>query len=206
MDSERFELVRKIHLNGIYAMHHVLVSGAPYSPITSNTEWWDCRIGVVNSSLAKKLWHDRLPEFAQRFLDIAHAQEVCHCSQKAGSPPSPLAERIAEFHRKALEKSFVAWLACQPLIGEKMALATAIKYRSESDPHSTIQGALSEEYHQSLALAVLVALDPSREELEFALKCQEEMLAMMGINDRDRNIIGADGEVCTVASRAYHQK
>jgi len=206
MDDEKFELIRQIHLNGIYAMKHVALRELRKEVRDHNTSWWDCRIGVANTALAKKLYYDKLPRFAQRFLDTIHAQELCHCRMLNSLKPSQVAERIAEFHRKALEDSFVAWLACQPLIGEKMALATAIWGQHRDDPHATLQGAISEEFHQNQALAVLVALDPPVEELKKALRYQEKLLQMLGVGEEDRVVIGANGEICTLVGWEAHMK
>jgi hypothetical protein len=206
MDDEKFELVRKIHLNGIYAMKHVALQELRKEMREHNTAWWDCRIGAANTALAKQLYYDKLPRFAQRFLDTIHAQELCHCRMLGSLGPSKVAERIADFHRKALEDSFIAWLACQPLIGEKMALATAVWGQHRDDPHATLQGTLAEEYHQNQALAVLVALDPPVEELEKALRYQENLLSMLGIAEEDRKVVGADGEICALVGWDAHMR
>jgi hypothetical protein len=206
MDDEKFELIRQIHLNGIYAMKHVALQELRKEKREYNTAWWDCRIGVNNTALAKKLYYNKLPKFAQKFLDTIHAQELCHCKMLDSLKPSQVAERIAEFHRKALEDSFIAWLACQPLIGEKMALATAIWGQHKDDPHATLQGAISEEFHQNQALAVLIALDPSVEELKKALAYQEKLLSILGINDEDRFFIGINGEICPYIGWDDHMK
>jgi hypothetical protein len=198
MNDEKFELIRQIHLNGIYAMHHVALQELRNINRDYNTAFWDCRIGATNTALAKKLYYDKLPKFAQRFLDTIHAQEICHCRMLASLAYSETAVRIAEFHKKVLEDSFVSWLACQPLIGEKMALATAIWGRHRDDPHATLQGALAEEFHQNQALAVMVALDPMIEELKKALQFQARLLEILQVNDEDRKVIGADGEICTI--------
>ena len=60
MDNEKFELIRQIHLNGIYAMKHVALRELRKEVRDHNTSWWDCRIGVANTALAKKLYYDKL--------------------------------------------------------------------------------------------------------------------------------------------------
>jgi hypothetical protein len=183
MNDEKFELIRQIHLNDIYAMHHVALQELRNINRDYNTSFWDCRIGATNTALAKTLYYDKLPKFAQRSLDTIHAQEICHCRMLASLAYSEAAVRIAGFHQKVLENSFVAWLARQPLIGEKMALATAIWGRHSDDPHATLQGTLAEEFHQNQTLAVIVALDPP---------------------DEDKKLIGADGEICTIFGWEAH--
>ncbi len=202
--DEKFELIRAIHLNGIFAMHHVALSETNKEKRPYNTSWWDCRIGATNTALAKRLYYDQLPDFAKKFLDTIHAQEQCHCTMLPTGPRSELAERIALQNERALRDSFIAWLACQPLIGEKMALATAIWGQHLDDPHSTIQGTLAEEFHQNQALVVMIALDPPLEELKKALKYQEEFLEMARVSTVDRVFFGADGEPCLIKEREKH--
>lgn len=185
-------------------MHHVALNEVRKQVRAYNTQFWDCRIGAVNTALAKKLYYDTLPQFAQSFLDMISAQEQCHCAMLPIRPRSELAEKIAAFHEKALRDSFIAWLACQPLIGEKMALATAIWGQHEDDPHSTIQGTLSEEFHQNQALAVILGLNPEVQELEKALSYQEKLLQILGLSDEDRILIGVDGIPCHVQDREKH--
>lgn len=201
-EPERWLLIKRLIQNGSTAMHFVHRKGRDSE---HNTQYYDCHIGARNTALAIDLYKDRLPTFAHDFLRIIHAQELCHCAQLPKRPRSPVADRIAEYHEGVLRRSFVEWLACQPLIGERMALAAAVYFGYDDDPHSTLQGGLSELYHQTLALSVLLMLGPTIGELHNAVEAQEGMFRIMGVTAEDRLLIGADGEVCTAPGREAHQ-
>jgi hypothetical protein len=205
---EKSILVDRIIRNGIAIMHRI--ARMDYDPVRgANTSAWDCRIGGKTTTLALRLFGHTVPSDVKRHMEAHHRQENCHCLMGIGlDMPKELAERIAAFHERVLrENGMLSYLACMPLGGERAALAQAIYHPRKTDPHSTLQGSLSEVWHQSLALLDLVEiaeLEPV-EKLETAVRHQEELARMLGCEPEDWILISADGEVCTKPGREAHQ-
>lgn len=208
LDGRRAELVDRILRNGIAIMHRI--ARMDYDPARgANTSAWDCRIGGKTTTLALRLFGDKVPSSVKQHMEAHHRQENCHCLMGIGlDMPKDLADRIAAFHARVLEENgMLSYLACMPLGGERAALAQAVYHPRETDPHSTLQGSLSEVWHQSLALLDLAAIAEAEpvERLERAVKDQEDLARMLGCEEQDWRLIGADGEVCTAPGREAHQ-
>ena len=148
-----------------------------------DSTYFDCVIGNKLTALALKKYVDAPCEV----IDYIKAQmlaEQCHC-KIFESEKSELAEGIARFHASVIEESaWPSFLACMPLLGERMALTTAFCLRNSSEQdrssHTTDKGFLDEYWHTTAPL-VLISLYATDEELEQACKNQERFLERMRV-------------------------
>lgn len=93
-----------------------------------------------------------------------------------------------------------------PLGGERAALAEAVFFHYPDDPHASFQGALSEVYHQTLAVVDLMLLaeyQPIGNLLQ-AEADQREIMRMLRVEESDFLLIGADGDMCTKPTMEAH--
>jgi hypothetical protein len=205
------ELLYRINLNGIYGMHRtarqIILEGKTGS---RNTSYFDCVIGNRITSMALEIFEGKVPETVYSFIKNHHSHEVCHCRMGPSYVPVDFAERVALFHRRIMaEHGIVSYFACMPLLGERMALATAFFGRSDDDPHTTIVGFLDEFYHCTAPLVLLALLGPTEEQLRQAIKDQEEFMNLCGVIEMDKlfprtHLSESDLEYCTVQGREHH--
>jgi hypothetical protein len=212
LDELRSKLIYEINLNGIYAMHRVARRAGKNAGGNHNTSYFDCVIGNRITSMALEIFEDQVPTIVYDFIINHHSHEVCHCCMGPSYTPSEFADKIASFHQKIMkEHGIVSYFACMPLLGERIALATAFFGRNEDDPHTTVTGFLDEFYHCTTPLILLASLDPTEEHLRLAISDQEEFLRMSGVTDEDRtfprtrsNRSSYRMEYCTVRGRDEH--
>jgi hypothetical protein len=206
LDKKKFELLQRIHLNGIHAMHRS--AAAPHDPSSPhNTAYWDCVIGCRLSSKALELFEGKVPEPVGEFLRQHFSHESCHCCMGPSHVPSELAERVSRFHESIInEHGIISYLACMPLMGERMALATSMFHHYPDDPHATIVGGLDEFYHASTPLLLLAYMDPPIEKLELAIEDQEKFMTILGVTENDKMYPRVDGTLCTVKNWEAHNR
>jgi len=199
--DQKFDLLYKIHLNGIHAMHRV----ARDADRPHNTAYWDCVIGCRVSSMALEFFKDRVPDRIYNFLEVHFTHEACHCCMGPSIVPAEIADRISNFHQQLIrEHGIVSYLACMPLMGERMALAGSLFHHFKDDPHATVVGGLDEFYHTSTPLLLLSYLNPTVEELQLALDDQERYMRQFGVKEEDRKYPRIDGTLCTVKGTEEH--
>ena len=204
LEDEKLEVVHQIIRNGIAIMHRIsrLPSEHPH-----NTSAWDCAIGLRNTTTALELYGKTVPEFVRNTLEIHLRQEKCHCCFKTKAMTEELAVKISDFHDRVLrEHGLLSYLACMPLGGERAALAEAVFFHYPDDPHASLQGALSEVYHQTLAVIDLMILAEynTLEKLKQAETDQREVMKMLRVEERDFLLLGADGDTCTKPTMEAH--
>jgi hypothetical protein len=212
LDETKSKLLYQINLNGIYAMHRVARRAGNNAGGNHNTSYFDCVIGNRITSMALEMFRGKVPDVVYNFIKNHHSHEVCHCCMGPSYTPAEFAERVATFHQKIMrEHGIVSYFACMPLLGERIALATAFFGRNDDDPHTTVTGFLDEFYHCTTPLVLLASLDPTEEELRKAISDQEEFLKMSGVTEEDRmypRIHSEESstavEYCTIRGRDAH--
>lgn len=138
----------------------------------------DCIIGTSNTHLALKIAIEKgYPEEVVEYLKKHAEQEKWHCSLHLGKPPKPYDFLVAQKHREILLKYGVyVWMGVMPLLGEKVALAKAICWRMNDDPHFANPKAMVDEYFHTTYPFYLIAKYASDEELELIVKLQKEYM------------------------------
>ncbi len=201
-DDRRFELLLRIHENGMRALLGV-TKHDDWKSRPHNTSYFDCVIGARLARMAYDRFTDA-PEPVRNFLRLHHVHELCHCTMERRPVAQPLADRISGFLEKVLtEHGLVAYLACAPLTAERSAFGVAMFGRFDDDPHTTTKGGLDEFYHTTTPLLLLAYLAPSEAELEQAIRDQEEFLALMRVPVT--GLYAPSLEVrCTLAGRDAH--
>ncbi len=98
------------------------------------------------------------PHEVVEYLKKHADQEQWHCSLHVGGKPKPYDFIVAQKHREILLKHGIyVWLGIMPLLGEKAALAKAICWRREDDPHFVNKQATVDEYfHTTYPLLLLM--------------------------------------------------
>lgn len=148
-----------------------------------DSTYFDCVIGNRLTSAALKKYTDA-PHEVREYIAAQMLGEQCHC-RVFDPTKSDLAERIASFHSGIIEsRNWPSFLACMPLLGERMALTTAFclknTERQDQSSHTTDKGFLDEYWHTTAPL-VLLALYATEEELETAAADQEGFLRTMRV-------------------------
>jgi hypothetical protein len=172
--SKRYELLGRIQRNGLLAMATVLSRNGG-----DDSTYFDCIIGNRLTAEALKRYSDA-PHEVLEYITMQMMGEQCHC-KVFPAERSEIAERIAGFHLKIIaERNWPSFLACMPLLGERMALTTAFCLRNTPEQnrssHTTDKGFLDEYWHTSAPL-VLLSLFAPEEDLEQACRDQESFLA-----------------------------
>lgn len=171
-----------------------------------DSTYFDCVIGNRLTALALKKYVDAPPEVAE-YIRAQMSAEQCHC-RVFRTEKSDLAERIAQFHSKIIEeKNWPSFLACMPLLGERMALTTAFclknTERQDQSSHTTDKGFLDEYHHTSQPL-ILLSLFATEADLEEALKSQQFFMDAMRV---PKKIYDASDwcETCRLQGRSAHE-
>ena len=202
LDERRLQLLLRIHENGLRAFLGV-TKHEDWKSRPHNTSYFDCVIGARLARLAYERFRD-VPEPVRNFLRLHHVHELCHCTMERRPVPQPLADRISEFiERVLLEHGLVAYLACAPLTAERSAFGVAMFGRFDDDPHTTTKGALDEFYHTTTPLLLLAYLSPSEEELEQAIRDQEDLLQIFKVPVTGLYAPSLEAR-CTLAGRDAH--
>ncbi|HZW55395.1 MAG TPA: hypothetical protein VFF30_03820 [Nitrososphaerales archaeon] len=171
--ERRLRLLREIHDNGLRATHF----RAQNKTMSHNDSYWDLVIGKAVTKLAYEMYRERVPSIVEEYLRQHYEQESEHSAMFEITERNPIALRIADFHKKILRKhGLVQYFSCFGLLGERMALADGAFFHAERDPHGTPEGFRDELHHVSWPLVLIVALNPSVEELEDAIECQKKFL------------------------------
>lgn len=197
--ASRYALISRIQANGLRAMAFNLARNGG-----DDSSYFDCVIGNRLTSLALKKYTDA-PAEVREYISAQMLAEQCHC--KIFDPTkSELAERIASFHARIIEsRSWPSFLACMPLLGERMALTTAFCLKNtdaqDQSSHTTDKGFLDEYWHTTAPL-VLLALFATEGELEAAAADQEGFLGMMHVPEGIYN--PAEPERCESRGRQAH--
>ncbi|GEM_PF-1330737 len=180
MDDRKYALMLRLHENGMKAM--LGVTKAPdWKTKPHTTAYFDCVIGARVSRIANDLYPDA-PEPVRQFLKLHHLHELCHCTMERRPLPVHIADKISDFVERVLrEHGLVAYLAVAQLGGERSALGVALFGQFQDDPHTTVKGGLDEFYHATTPLLLIAYLNPSIEELETAIRDQEDFLRMMHV-------------------------
>ncbi len=202
LDERKLALLMRIHENGMRALLGV-TKHEDWKSRTHNTSYFDCVIGARLARIAYDRFKDA-PEPVRNFLRLHHVHEVCHCTMERRPVPQPLADRISGLLERILdEHGLVSYLACAPLTAERSAFGVALFGRFDDDPHTTTKGGLDEFYHTTTPLLLLAYLAPSEEELERAVKDQDEVLQLMKVPST--GLYAPSLEVrCTLAGREAH--
>ena len=199
--KERYKLLSKIQSNGLRAMACILARHGG-----DDSTYFDCVIGNRLTALALQKYKDA-PQEVIEYIQVQQVGEQCHC-KIFNAERSEIAERIALFHSKVIEESnWPSFLACMPLLGERMALTTAFCLKNtelqDRNSHTTDKGFLDEYYHTSQPL-ILLSLFASEEDLKEALFAQQRFLDLMHV---PKGIYDASDwtERCTLQGRAAHE-
>ena len=145
-----------------------------------NDSYFDLVIGRAVTKLAYEMHKGKVPVVVEEYLKQHYDQESQHSVMFEITEKSPLALRIAAFHKKILrEHGLVQYFACFGLFGERMALADGAFFHAKNDPHGTAEGFRDELHHVSWPLVLIMLLEPKVEELEDAIECQNLFLQMM---------------------------
>jgi hypothetical protein len=200
--NKRYELLSKIQSNSLRAMALVVARGGG-----DDSTYFDCVIGNRLTALAMQ----KYAEAPSEVIEYIHSQalgEQCHC-KIFPAENSEIAERIAQFHTRIIESnSWPSFLSCMPLLGERMALATAFCLKNtglqDRNSHTTDKGFLDEYYHTSQPLNLL-ALYATEEELEQALRSQEKFLDLMHVPIDIYDATDPGAERCTLQGRQSHE-
>jgi hypothetical protein len=176
--NKRYHLLQKIQSNGLRAMACVLARRGG-----DDSSYFDCVIGNRLTALALQKY-TTAPQEVIDYIQVQMAGEQCHC-RIFRSDKSEIAERIAQFHSRVIEESnWPSFLACMPLLGERMALTTAFCLKNtelqDRNSHTTDKGFLDEFWHVSSPL-VLLSLYASEDDLEEAIAHQENFLKIMHV-------------------------
>jgi hypothetical protein len=172
-----------------------------------DSTYFDCVIGNRLTALALQKYKNA----PQEVIDYIHAQamgEQCHC-RIFPADKSDIAERIAQFHSRIIEENnWPSFLACMPLLGERMALTTAFCLKNtelqDRNSHTTDKGFLDEYFHTSQPL-ILLSLFASEEELEQALVSQQKFLDVMHVPSDIYDASDPWTERCTLQGREAHE-
>jgi hypothetical protein len=197
--SRRYELLQRIQSNGLRAMAYVLARRGG-----DDSTYFDCVIGNRLTFEALRKYKDA-PEPVIDYIESQSLAEQCHC-RIFYTQRSELAERIAGFHLRIIaQKNWPSFLACMPLLGERMALTTSfcLKNGPEQDrsSHTTDKGFLDEFWHTTAPL-VLLSLYATEEELEQACIDQETFLSTMKVSEGIYD--ASNPERCTEGGREAH--
>lgn len=169
-----------------------------------DSSYFDCVIGNRLTALALKKYFDA-PHEVVDYIEAQMIGEQCHC-RIFEAEKSELAERIAQFHSKIIEQSnWPSFLACMPLLGERMALTTAFCLRNtegqDRSSHTTDKGFLDEYWHTTAPL-VLLSIYASEKDLEQACEDQEKFLQIMHVPEGVYN--ASEPLKCLLAGRDAH--
>ena len=138
----------------------------------------DCIIGTANTHLALKIAKEKgYPPDVIEYLENQSRQEQWHCQLQIGKPPKPYDFVVAQKHREILLKHGIyVWMGVMPLLGEKIALAKAICWRRNDDPHFVNKFATVDEYYHTTYPLLLLSKYASEEELEKIVELQKEYI------------------------------
>lgn len=172
VDEQKMRLLMQIHENGLSAAYF----RAKNKEMSShNDSYWDLVIGKAVTKLAYEMHKGKVPIVVEEYLKQHYDQESKHSSMFQIVERNRLAINIANFHKKILrEHGLVQYFSCFGLFGERMALADGAFFHAESDPHGTPEGFKDELHHVTWPLVLITILNPTVEELEDAIHCQEE--------------------------------
>ena len=180
MDDRQFELLLRIHENGMRAMLGV-TKHPDWKSKPHVTSYFDCIIGARVARMAYDHFPDAPPP-VRAFLRLHHMHEVCHCTMERNPVPAKIADRISEFLIRILkEHGLVAYLACSQLTAERSAFGLAFFGQFPDDPHTTTKGGIDEFYHTTTPLLLLAYLNPSEDELQQAIRDQEAFLKLVKV-------------------------
>jgi hypothetical protein len=176
LNSTQYEILVRIHMNGVAAMQVVANSGTSHS---HNTSYFDLKIGMATTKMALELYKGKVPRLVEQFLQEHYEQETYHATMFE-LKKDELADNIGNYHQRILKNhGLISYLACMPLLGERMALAEAFYFHYSDDPHAAKDGFWQEFVHSSTPLILISMLEPSLEELEQALHDQTEFLELV---------------------------
>jgi len=178
--DERGKLIHEIYENGKSAMKKIC-DMEPNEEI-ANSSVTDCIIGTSNTHLAFQIARSsgKYPEEVIEYLQKQASQERWHCSLKINGENKGGKEydlKVALKHRYILQNyGIYVWMGVMQLLGEKVALAKALCWRMQSDPHFVNkQATIDEYYHTTYPLLLLYAYAPI-EDLKKILELQREYL------------------------------
>lgn len=197
--NRRYELLQRIQRNGLLAMAAILARGGG-----DDSTYFDCIIGNRLTHDALERYVDAPPE-VRDYITAQMTGEQCHC-KIFSAERSEAAERIASFHLRVIaERNWPSFLACMPLLGERMALTTAFCLRNtpsqDRSSHTTEKGFLDEFWHTSAPL-VLLSLFATEGELELACRDQEGFLSLMKVPPSIYD--ATNPQRCSLAGRGTH--
>ena len=170
---DRFTLLNQILQNGYEVMNRICQMKP--DDAKANFSATDCIIGTTNTHLALKIAIEKgYPQEVVDYLKRQADQEKWHCSLHLGKPPKPYDFVVAQKHREILLKDGIyAWLGVMPLLGEKVALAKAICWRMNDDPHFVNPQAMADEYFHTTYPLLLLMKYASEEQLKKILEYQK---------------------------------
>lgn len=173
---QRDVLIKQIYENGQLVMKKICEM-APNHDI-ANYSATDCIIGTTNTHLALKIAKERnYPQDVIEYLENQAKQEQWHCSLHIGRKPKPYDFIVAQKHREVLLKyGIYVWMGVMQLLGEKVALAKAICWRLDDDPHFANKFATLDEYYHTTYPLLLIYKYATEEELELIVKLQSEYI------------------------------
>jgi len=174
--SKRDDLIRQIYENGNYAIKRICEM-EPNDEM-ANFSATDCIIGTANTHLALKIAKEKgYPPDVIEYLENQSKQEQWHCQLHIGKSPKPYDFKVAQKHREILQKYGVyVWMGVMPLLGEKIALAKAICWRRNDDPHFANKFATVDEYYHTTYPLLLLYKYATEEELEKIVELQKEYI------------------------------
>ena len=204
MSERKLHLLDEVQSIGLQAMAMVALRSHEHKESKFNTAFFDCHIGSRITSMAKKEFTGKVPFPIEQYIKKHQTAEQCHCVMFKSSVPSDLADKIAGFHEVIImTHGWVSWLCCMPLLGERIALASAIFEHRDEDPHSTEKGTLDEYYHSTYPL-VLISLYATEEQLEVAIEDMKKFMKM--IHGADMTYYDATNPyVCHYYGREAHE-
>ena len=174
--GRRDDLIRQIYENGNYAIKKICEMNPDDK--MANFSATDCIIGTANTHLALKIAKEKgYPQDVIEYLENQSKQEQWHCKLHIGKPPKPYDFIVAQKHREILLKyGIYVWMGVMQLLGEKTALAKAICWRRDDDPHFVNKFATVDEYYHTTYPLLLLYKYASEEELEKIVELQKEYI------------------------------
>ena len=174
--TRRDELICQIYENGNYVIKRICEM-EPNDEI-ANFSATDCIIGTANTHLALWIAKEKgYPPDVIEYLENQSKQEQWHCQLHIGKSPKPYDFKVAQKHREILQKYGVyVWMGVMPLLGEKIALAKAVCWRRNDDPHFANKFATVDEYYHTTYPLLLLYKYATEEELGKIVELQKEYI------------------------------